>query len=48
MKLLIKYIVIIIVFSISPELHAGLLKGMFNVRQMDIQKDLVVNEYFPS
>lgn len=34
MKLLIKYIVIIIVFSISPELHAGLLKGMFNVRQI--------------
>lgn len=34
MKLLIKYIVIIIAFSISPELHAGLLKGMFNVRQI--------------
>lgn len=34
MKLLIKYIVFIIAFSISPELHAGLLKGMFNVRQI--------------
>lgn len=34
MKLLIKYIVIIIAFIISPELHAGLLKGMFNVRQI--------------